>query len=726
MIDRFPEVPARIDGLRELACNLWWSWHHQARDLFNMLNPAAWQLSVHNPVKLLHEIDRSVLERAAENEHFLRHYDAVISRFRSEMRAKGGWFPSHIRNPTNVPIAYFSAEYGLHHSMPFYAGGLGFLAGDYLKECSDLMLPVIGVGFMYPGGYLRQRLSPDGWQLSESEILDKSHAPISQVLDENGKPLLVRVPVIEPPIYVGVWKLRIGRIPLYLLDTDVEANDPWNRGISSRLYIGDAEQRLRQEIVLGIGGMSVLESMGINNLVLHLNEGHPAFAVLERLRSLIGSGMSCRDAIDYIRSTTVFTTHTPVPAGHDIFPFHLMEKYFNSYLPSIGLTRDQFFRLGIDPANPQAGFNMTAFAMRMSLYRNCVSRRHLEVTESMWRHLISELKSNGVVIDYVTNGVHILTWLDRGMEDLFNRYLGLGWLEEHDDPSIWALVDEIPDRELWMAHRMAKMRLITTIRERARLRWAMDGADPRIIVASGVLFDPSVFTIGFARRFATYKRATLVLQDLNRLRSILNNEDMPVQIIFAGKAHPADDTAKQIIQRVYNVAKDPSFGGRIAFVEDYDEQLAQYMVHGVDLWLNTPQPPLEASGTSGMKAMINGVPQLSVLDGWWIEGYNGRNGWAFEGAEGADRDVRDAHSLYDLLENDIVPLFYSVENNDGVPHGWVRVMKEAIKSTAPRFSARRMVKEYTGKFYVNALDAANSFSMNGTHGSNRTQLFRPE
>lgn len=716
MIDRFPEVPARIDGLRELACNLWWSWHHQARDLFNMLNPAAWQLSVHNPVKLLHEIDRSVLERAAENEHFLRHYDAVISRFRSEMRAKGGWFPSHIRNPTNVPIAYFSAEYGLHHSMPFYAGGLGFLAGDYLKECSDLMLPVIGVGFMYPGGYLRQRLSPDGWQLSESEILDKSHAPISQVLDENGKPLLVRVPVIEPPIYVGVWKLRIGRIPLYLLDTDVEANDPWNRGISSRLYIGDAEQRLRQEIVLGIGGMSVLESMGINNLVLHLNEGHPAFAVLERLRSLIGSGMSCRDAIDYIRSTTVFTTHTPVPAGHDIFPFHLMEKYFNSYLPSIGLTRDQFFRLGIDPANPQAGFNMTAFAMRMSLYRNCVSRRHLEVTESMWRHLISELKSNGLVIDYVTNGVHILTWLDRGMEDLFNRYLGLGWLEEHDDPSIWALVDEIPDRELWMAHRMAKMRLITTIRERARLRWAMDGADPRIIVASGVLFDPSVFTIGFARRFATYKRATLVLQDLNRLRSILNNEDMPVQIIFAGKAHPADDTAKQIIQRVYNVAKDPSFGGRIAFVEDYDEQLAQYMVHGVDLWLNTPQPPLEASGTSGMKAMINGVPQLSVLDGWWIEGYNGRNGWAFEGAEGADRDVRDAHSLYDLLENDIVPLFYSVENNDGVPHGWVRVMKEAIKSTAPRFSARRMVKEYTGKFYVNALDAANSFSMNETHG----------
>lgn len=703
---KFPNLPPRIEGLGELACNLWWSWHPKARELFNMLNPAEWQLSVHNPVKLLHEISTASLESAASDPHFLRHYDAVIARFRSEIKANGGWFPSHISNPGNLPVAFFSAEYGIHHSMPFYAGGLGFLAGDFLKEASDLAVPVIGIGFMYPGGYLRQRISPDGWQSSESEILYKVHAPISRLMDDRDEPVVIRVPMIEPPIYIGVWRLRIGRVSLYLLDTDIEDNDPWNRGISSRLYIGDAEQRLRQEIVLGIGGASVLEALGVKGSVLHLNEGHPSFAILERIRSMIRSGMTCKDAAEKVRQTTIFTTHTPVEAGHDVFPYYLMDKYFNSYIPGLGLDRNSFFQLGIDPANPDAGFNMTAFALRMSSFHNCVSNKHLDVTRQMWRHIWPDVPLDKMPLEAVTNGVHLPSWIDPAMETLFNQYLGPRWLDDHDNTAIWQLVDDIPDIELWRVHRTAKMRLVTTIKERSRLRWLDDQADPKIILASGVLFDPTVLTIGFARRFATYKRATLIFKDLERLKRLINDKNRPVQIIFAGKAHPDDDAGKLIIQQIYNAAKDTSNGGRIAFIEDYDEALAQYLVHGVDLWLNNPLPPMEACGTSGMKSMINGVPQLSILDGWWIEGYNGKNGWAFDGATGESRDLQDASKIYEILEEHVVPLYYGINNSSGVPLGWVRVMKESIKSTGPNFCTRRMVKEYASRFYQSALQAA--------------------
>jgi len=703
---RYPDLPERIAGLGELACNLWWSWHPQARDLFKIIDSTTWKQSSHNPVKMLHDIDKETLDRAAQNSHFLRHYDAVIARFRSEMRSLGGWFPNHVQNPAGLPIAYFSAEFGLHHSLPFYAGGLGFLAGDFLKESSDLSVPVIGIGFMYPGGYLRQRVSPDGWQSSESQFLDKDQAPISRVMDREGKPLVVRVPVIEPPIYVGVWKLRIGKVHLYLMDTDIEANDPWNRSISARLYVGDAEQRLRQEIVLGIGGARVLSAIGIKNYILHLNEGHPAFAILERTRMLIEGGMECKCATDKVKATTIFTTHTPVPAGHDVFPFYLMEKYFNSYFPSLGLERDDFFQMGIDTRHPGAGFNMTAFAMRTSSYHNCVSRRHKEVAREMWSHLWPDLTSDLLPIDHVTNGVHLPTWIDSRMEKLFNRYLGPHWLDDHDDPLIWQLVDDIPDAELWRVHQMQKMLLITTIRERARLRWTKDLADSSIVMASGVLFDPYVLTIGFARRFATYKRATLILNDLEHLRKIMNDQDRPVQILFAGKAHPSDDAGKQIIQEVFSAARDPIFGGRLAFVEDFDEQLAQYMVHGVDLWLNNPLPPLEACGTSGMKATMNGVPQLSIMDGWWIEGFNGKNGWAFAGSEGSDRDRWDASQIYRILEEEVIPRYYAVDNSNGIPHEWVKLMKEAIKRSGPEFCTRRMVKEYANKFYQPALQSA--------------------
>lgn len=701
--DRFPDIPERISGLVELAYNLWWSWHPEARMLFKMINRAEWKVSVHNPVRMLNEFEGEILNEAARDPKFLGRYDAVMTRFNNEMTAGGGWFNENIADPDMLPIAYFSAEYGLHHSLPFYAGGLGFLAGDFLKECSNLGVPVVAVGFMYPEGYLRQRIKPDGWQESEAEPIDRENAPIRRVLDDRGNRLVVKVPVIEPTIYVEVWKVLIGKIPLYLIDTDIETNDPWNRGISAHLYIGSPEQRLRQEIVLGIGGTEVLNTLGIKHSVLHLNEGHPAFAILERVRERVEAGMSYDEAIKQVRATTVFTTHTPVPAGHDVFPFSTIEKYFNEYWPSLGLDRDAFMKLGTNPDNPSAGFNMTVFAMRMSEYRNAVSKRHGEITRKMFHSLWPDKSVNEVPITHITNGIHIPTWINPKMQLLLNGFLGADWLNKQDLTDTWRLIENIPDEEIWRTHYWLKMKLIITIMERARQRWHIDKADPQIVLASGVMLDPNVLTLGFARRFVTYKRPMLILQNVERLRKIMNDRWNPVQIIFAGKAHPDDNPGKQLLRDIFNTAKDPSFGGRIAFVEDYDEQLAQYLVHGVDVWLNNPLPPLEACGTSGMKASLNGVPHLSILDGWWIEGFNGKNGWAF-GNDGGD-DAKDSEVIYDLLEKEVIPLYYKVEDN-GVPHDWVKVMKEAIISTAPSFSSRRMVKEYAKKFYQNALKSA--------------------
>lgn len=700
--DRFPQVPERIKGLGELAYNLWWSWHPEARMLFKMLNRQVWKECKHNPVKMLEELPSEVLMKASNDPEYLRHYDAIISKFRKEINTKKGWFSENIIDPELFPIAYFSAEYGLHHSLPFYAGGLGFLAGDHIKECSDLGMPLVAMGFMYPEGYVRQKIGPDGWQDDVDEILDRDAAPISKVLDDKGNHFVVKVPFIEPPVYIAVWKVLVGRVQLYLIDTDIEINDPWNRQISSHLYIGDIEQRLRQEIVLGIGGSQVLNNLGIKHSVLHLNEGHPAFAIFERIRERIEGGMNFGEASSQVKATTVFTTHTPVSSGHDVFPFYLMDKYFSQYYTLLGLSRDDFLKLGLHPSTPASGFNMTAFALRMSEYRNAVSRRHAEVTRLMWHPLWTEKKEGDVPIDYITNGVHLPTWIEPKMQLLFNRYLNPEWLEDHDNPAKWDLIDDIPDEELWQVHYGLKMKLINFIRNRVRQRWVEDRGSTVNIVAGGTLLEPAALTIGFARRFAEYKRAYLIFQNIERLKSIINNRWKPVQIVFAGKAHPADDAGKRILQQVFNYAHNADFGGRIAFVENYDEQLAQYMTHGVDVWLNNPMPPLEACGTSGMKASLNGVPHLSILDGWWIEGFNGKNGWAFEGK---GDDAKDAEQIYNLLEHEIVPTYYRMGER-GVPNDWVRVMKEAIKSTSARYSTRRMLKEYVQKFYQSALKSA--------------------
>jgi starch phosphorylase len=500
-----------------------------------------------------------------------------------------------------------------------------------------------------------------------------------------------------------VWKIEVGRIPLYLMDTDIENNDLSNRKISEYLYIGDVEQRLRQEIVLGIGGSQVLEALGITHSVLHLNEGHAAFALVERIRERLQRGMNHEKAFEEVLNTSVFTTHTSVPAGHDVFPFELMEKYFHAYWPALGLDRESFFQLGIHPDGPSSGFNMTAFALRLSGYRNAVSKKHSKVSRQIWQPLWPALPEKMVPLDFVTNGVHVPTWIDSNMLLLFDKYLGPQWLEDHDNPALWELVDDIPDEELWKTHYWLKIKLIEAIRERARKRWAEDRINSSLVLSGGTLLDHSVLTIGFARRFATYKRADLIFHNLERLKKLLNDPWRPIQIIFAGKAHPADDPAKRLLQKVFNAARNPDMGGHIAFVEDYGELMAQYMTHGVDVWLNNPLPPNEACGTSGMKAAFNGIPHLSIWDGWWIEGYNGKNGWAFGKKEiPGDRDEADAEAIYDLLENEIIPLYYAV-SGDGIPHGWVKVMKEAIKSAGQKFSALRMVKEYISKFYANAL-----------------------
>jgi len=699
----FPHLPERLAGLEELAENLWWSWNPGARMLFKTLDRQAWKESGHNPDKMLREFPRELLEKAAADAGYLRRYDAVLAVFHNYMQQKECHLLESVSRDHKYAVAYFSAEYGLHRSLPFYAGGLGFLAGDFIKECSDLCLPLVAVGFMYPEGYLRQQIRNDGWQENLVESINREAAPISKVMGKDGRQL---VPLTDPPIHIAVWKVAVGRVSLYLMDTDVEINDPWNRGITARLYIGDIEQRLRQEIVLGLGGAEVLKTLGIDHYLLHLNEGHAAFALLERIRATVSAGKDFTAACERTINTTIFTTHTPVPAGHDVFPFQLIEKYFHSYWPDLSLDRDAFFQLGIHPEKPIAGFNMTAFALRFSGCRNAVSKRHAQVSREMWRSLWPGVPEDQVPIDYVTNGIHVPTWIEPKMKLLLDKYLGADWLDKHDDPAIWQLLDNVPDVELWQTHYWLKVKLIDAIRERVRLRWANGDASDSIMLTGGAFLDPSVLTLGFARRFATYKRALLIFQDLERLKKHFKDRWRPIQIIFAGKAHPADDPGKRLLQDLINLARNPQLGGRIAFVEDYGEQLAQYLVHGVDIWLNNPLPPFEACGTSGMKAGLNGVPHLSILDGWWVEGFNGKNGWAVEhDPSSASPDGSDAENIYRILEDEIIPLYYTMSESS-IPHQWVRLMKESIKSNAAGFSARRMVKQYIEKFYSKSMEGA--------------------
>jgi starch phosphorylase len=701
-------LPERIGRLEELANNLWWSWHPQARDLFRALDYPLWRLGGHNPVKQLREISPDKLEAAATDPAFLNLYDSVMSAFDAEISAKDSWFATRYPNVLDGPVAYFSMEFAIHNSLPIYAGGLGVLAGDLCKETCDLGLPLVGLGFMYPQGYFHQHISAEGWQEESYRQLDFDEAPItpiSPVPHSNWCGPLIQIELADRPLHIGVWQVRLGRVNLYLLCCNVEGNMPQDQQLCARLYTADQEQRIQQEIVLGIGGVRVLRTLGIKPSVWHANEGHSAFMILERVREEMEKGTTFSTALQKIRATTIFTTHTPVAAGHDVFPVPLVEKYFHNYWESLGISRETFLELGQQDSASDQGFNMTVLALKMAGHRNAVSQLHGKISRRMWHGLWPKVKENETPISYITNGIHVPTWSAPEMSRLYEKYLGQDVSKRYDDTKLRELVLTIPDEELWTLRQILKRKLIGAMVERARQCTTERVCAAHQVLAMGALLDSEVLTIGFVRRFTEYKRPALVFHDIERLKRIVSDRWHPVQIIFAGKSHPADFPSKQLLHHIYNLAADREFQGRIAFVEDYDMHMARYLVQGVDVWLNTPRRLQEACGTSGMKASVNGVLHLSVRDGWWYEGYNGANGWAIgdevEAYNPQEEDNSDAEALYRLLEEEIVPLYYQ-RDRGGVPHGWMHTVKEAIGSIVPVFCARRMLKEYTERMYIPA------------------------
>jgi starch phosphorylase len=703
------DLPERIHRLGELAYNLWWTWIPSAGDLFARIEPTLWEEVVHNPVLFLRGVDQKYLLAAADNLDYVDLYDRLVSAYDKYMRAEQTWFKTEHAEHEKSQIAYFSTEFGLHETLPMYAGGLGILAGDHLKEASDLGLPLVAMGFIYTQGYFFQHISEDGWQESRRLTLKFEELPVMPLVDEDGQPLMVSVDLPGRTLHARVWEVHVGRIRLYLLDSNVDANSSSDRELTARLYSSDLDLRISQEILLGIGGVRALRLLGHKPAVWHMNEGHSAFLGLEQARELVQTGMALPDAIAQLRKGNVFTTHTPVPAGNDEFPLWLVDRYFASFWPQLGVDMEGFIDLAGRETEWGQTFSMPVLALRFSGQHNGVSELHGRVARRMWNFLWPKLKEEDVKISHITNGVHTGTWLARRMSSLYTKHLGKGWQERLDEQDLWENILNIPDDELWMARRHLKRKMVAFIRERARRQWMHNGVHPVQVVASGVLLDPYALTIGFARRFATYKRANLIFSDVERLLGMLNKPNRPVQIIFAGKAHPADEAGKMLIQQVYRTVKRAENGGRLVFLEDYDIRMARYLVQGVDVWLNTPRRPNEASGTSGEKAALNGALNFSVLDGWWREGYNGKNGWVI-GDEREDyasteaQDAFDAENLYNTLENEIIPLYYDHRTPNQASAAWLAMTRESIRSLAPRFSARRMLKEYVQNLYMPAIE----------------------
>jgi starch phosphorylase len=699
-----PPLPERIRRLDELAANLWWSWQYTPRHIFRTLDYQLWRATAHNPVRMLWLISRERLEQASRDPEFLAAYDAAVAGLDNAYASKDTWIARKFPELQTSTIAYFSAEFAIHQSLPIYAGGLGVLAGDHCKQASDLGVPLVGIGFMYPQGYFHQHISAEGWQQETYERLNWPDVAIEQALKPDGNPCIVAVPLVDRAVLTNVWKVSVGRVPVYLLDTGLEENAPQDRDLSARLYGGDRETRLQQEIILGIGGVRALRALGIAPVVWHLNEGHAAFVVLQRIYELLTENASFDDAVDCVRRSTIFTTHTPVAAGHDAFPFERVEHHLAGAWGPLADHPGRFLALG----EHDGQFNMTALAVRAAGWVNGVSRLHGEVTAKMWAPLVATRGGSQHPLTTVTNGVHVPTWTSLELVQLWERCLGRDWAERCDDPEFWSGVLKIPDEELWEARTSLKRFLFAFIRQRARDLWVQENVTAAQVVASGPLLDPGALTIGFARRFTGYKRPELVFRDPDRLIRILSATRRHVQIVFAGKSHPADDIGKRHLQQIYRHATDPVYGGRIAFVDDYDMHLAHFLTQGCDVWLNTPRKPLEASGTSGMKAAINGVPHLSIGDGWWAEGYNGLNGWLIDGGTADDpaaQDAADADALYRLLEEQIVPTFYQ-RDQQGIPHAWLQIVKESIRTVTPRFSALRMVKQYVEEMYAPAAEQA--------------------
>jgi starch phosphorylase len=699
-----PSLPQRLSALKDIVYNLWWTWNLEARRLFMRMGEEEWEAVGHNPVAMLGVLPQKRLDQLAAEDGFLIHLDRVKGSLDEYLSAKT-WYDQAVGDKPRSTIAYFSAEFGLHECLPIYSGGLGLLAGDHLKAASGLGLPLTGVGLFYYNGYFRQYLNADGWQQEFYHPNDCYNLPCVLVRDSRGEPVRIAVEYPKRTVYAQILQVNVGRVQLFLLDANIPENRPEDRAITDQLYGGDHAHRLDQEILLGIGGYRALRALGREPNVCHMNEGHSAFSALERIRVLVEErGWSFEQAREAVSAGNIFTTHTPVPAGNDEFHPDMIEPYFKPWYRVFGLDRKSFMALGRqNPHNENEPFGLTVLALKTAGYRNGVSELHGSVSRAMWQRVWPDVPVQEVPIGHITNGVHIRSYVSDQLDEICIRYLGPHWTYDGALETDWAGSEKIPDAEMWRVHERRRGRLVTWARQRLRNQFQRRGATKKELDEAEEVFDPEALTLGFARRFATYKRATLLFRDPDRLARILNDRERPVQLIFAGKAHPRDHQGKEFIQTIIRFAREDQFRRRVIFLEDYDITVARYMVQGVDVWLNTPRRPLEASGTSGMKAAANGVPNCSILDGWWVEGYNNLNGWAIgQGEEYSDLNYQDeveSRALYDLLERRIVPLFYERSGDENLPRGWVQVMKQSMKTAVAHYSTARMVRDYTEKYY---------------------------
>lgn len=707
------DLPENIKKLPEIANNLWWSWNVDSLKLFKMIDDELWVKVKNNPVKFIQEVSQKKLQEASNSYEFIDKYNQVVQRYDEYMNPSKTWFSENFPDKKDSIVAYFSAEYGLDEILPVYSGGLGVLSGDHCKTASDLGLPFVAIGLLYRHGYFNQYINAEGWQETSFSELNMAELPVKPAVGPDGEEVIISVELPGRAVFAKVWRVSVGRVSIYMLDTNLEMNSPADRDLTARLYGGDQEMRISQEIFLGIGGIRALDALGIKPAIYHMNEGHSAFLGLELIRKLVQEkGLPFRVAKEIISASTVFTTHTPVPAGNDVFPLNLIDKYFSNYWGSLGISRHEFLDLGLRvvPDAPQV-FNMTVLALKLSGKKNGVSELHGAVSRNIFSDIWSNVPEEEIPIGHVTNGIHTLTWLDSSFKQLFDKYMGLDWENRIDDQSMWDKVYDIPDEEIWNVHMDQKRNLAEMVRRRLKEQKSRHGDSPQNLKQIENYLNPDALTIGFARRFATYKRANLIFRDIDRLTKIVTNTDRPVQIIFSGKAHPADRPAHELIKQIYDYTNRPELKGKVILMENYNMNVARYLIHGADVWLNNPRRPLEASGTSGEKSAINGVINFSVLDGWWIEGYNRKNGWAV----GEDKyyqnydhqDNADSESLYSTLENEIIPLYYNRDER-GIPAGWVQTMKESIRSVGRAFSTVRMLQDYIKDYYVPQMDRTKS------------------
>lgn len=703
-----PSLPKELEPLLEITKNFWWCWNQKAVNLLRTIDIDNYDEKDHNPIRILGESSQECFYNMLHDDAAMMNLAEVYDEFKTYMNQET-WYASldDSQKTENEKIAYFSFEYGLHESLPNYSGGLGILSGDHLKSASDLGLPFIAVGLLYRKGYFRQYLNADGWQQEYDIENDFFNLALEKVLDSNGETMKVDVDLPGRKVYAQIWKANVGRIQLYYLDANIEENSVEDRDITAQLYGGNLETRIQQEILLGIGGIKALKKLGIKPTIYHMNEGHSAFLSLERIRQLmIDDKLDRKTAREVVFSSNVFTTHTPVPAGNDVFPIEMMQKYFVDYIKQIDMSMEEFLKLGkIDPNNQKEDFCMTVLALNLSAKNNGVSELHGHVSREMWKDIWKGVPAKELPIDSITNGIHTLSWISFDMQNLLDRYLGPRWRTKPLEYGIWERVQKIPDAELWRTHERRKERLIDFCRERLKAQIINRGFTKNEINHAEQILTPEALTIGFARRFATYKRGTLLFRDIERLKKIISNPHRPVQIIFAGKAHPHDNGGKELIKNIAEICRREEFRDHIVFLEDYDINVARYMVQGVDVWLNNPRRPLEASGTSGMKVPPNGGLNFSILDGWWDEAYDGQNGWAIGNREEyTDLEYQDeveSNALYNVLENEIIPLYYE-RGRDDIPRQWVTAMKWSMQTVCPQFSTNRMVADYFNKFYTNA------------------------